>query len=236
MIKLVKVEWASRPPIATNQHLAIIRELMSFHCLCSSCCHLFTDVETGKVQEDTKNSALHWSRVFEWPWVILNGDLESTHDVLDAGGGWAVLQYALSRRCRTVTNLDCLASSLKAVDLMAYRLGFQNIKTQEGSIADIPYQDNSFDRVVCVSVVEHVSDWRKCIDEMFRVLKPGGYLLLTMDVASKATSDFCIDLTIADAFLREFNSSLPFSNVALGNIMPCGTLLNCLCMMFEKEK
>lgn len=48
-----------------------------------------------------------------------------------------------------------------------------------GSAVDIPLGDASFDTVVCTEVLEHVPDPLKALREMYRVLKPGGYLILS---------------------------------------------------------
>lgn len=48
-----------------------------------------------------------------------------------------------------------------------------------GSATDIPLGNASFDTVVCTEVLEHVPDPLKAMQEMHRVLKPGGYLILT---------------------------------------------------------
>ena len=43
----------------------------------------------------------------------------------------------------------------------------------------IPFGDAVFDAVVCSEVIEHVAQPRELIDEICRVLRPGGFLLLT---------------------------------------------------------
>jgi SAM-dependent methyltransferase len=48
-----------------------------------------------------------------------------------------------------------------------------------GSAMDIPLGDASFDTVVSTEVLEHVPDPLKALREMYRVLKPGGYLILS---------------------------------------------------------
>ena len=48
-----------------------------------------------------------------------------------------------------------------------------------GSATDIPLGDASFDTVVSTEVLEHIPDPLKALREMYRVLKPGGCLILS---------------------------------------------------------
>jgi len=47
-----------------------------------------------------------------------------------------------------------------------------------GSVTEIPFEDEFFDVVLCVDVLEHVGKDFVAVKEMFRVLKPGGVLVL----------------------------------------------------------
>ena len=51
-------------------------------------------------------------------------------------------------------------------------------------ITSIPRPDASFDAIMCTEVLEHVPDAVAAIKEMNRLLKPGGYLLITAPFAS----------------------------------------------------
>lgn len=46
--------------------------------------------------------------------------------------------------------------------------------------ARLPMEDASFDTVMCIEVLEHVPDPEALLADMYRVLKPGGQLLLTV--------------------------------------------------------
>lgn len=46
-----------------------------------------------------------------------------------------------------------------------------------GDAHDMPFEDNSFDAVLHVYVFEHLYNPQKAISEIYRVLKPGGYML-----------------------------------------------------------
>lgn len=47
-----------------------------------------------------------------------------------------------------------------------------------GDIHKMPFKDNSLDAIICIAVLEHVENPIKACEEMFRVLKPGGYCFL----------------------------------------------------------
>ena len=50
-----------------------------------------------------------------------------------------------------------------------------------GSAENLPFEDNSFDNVFCCFVWRNVSDTNKALQEVFRVLRPGGkFILLDM--------------------------------------------------------
>lgn len=52
--------------------------------------------------------------------------------------------------------------------------------TVAGDVTSIPAPTCYFDVVVCIHVLEHVEDDRKAMAEIFRVLKPGGWALITV--------------------------------------------------------
>lgn len=65
----------------------------------------------------------------------------------------------------------------KAIDLISQDLVAEK---QVADVLDIPYDDNSFDIVVCFDVLEHVEDDAKAVAEILRVLKPGGSFVFTV--------------------------------------------------------
>lgn len=45
-------------------------------------------------------------------------------------------------------------------------------------ITGIPFEEDSFDVIICNHVLEHIEQDRKAMQELFRVLKPGGWAML----------------------------------------------------------
>ncbi|MCA1574504.1 MAG: class I SAM-dependent methyltransferase [Acidobacteria bacterium] len=86
--------------------------------------------------------------------------------------------------CGTGANLEMLAhfGEAEGVDVSAEALdfcqtrGLQNVR--QGEAEDLPYEDKSFDLVTGLDVVEHLDNDVAGLQEMRRVLRPGGRALL----------------------------------------------------------
>ena len=59
----------------------------------------------------------------------------------------------------------------------------------KADICDLPFEDNSFDVVFCNHVLEHITDDTKAMQELFRVLKKGGFgvFQIPQDLARETT-------------------------------------------------
>lgn len=138
----------------------------------------------------------HWSRTFEYPWVFKNAGLLPEHVVLEAGGGSSPLQLILASLCRAVVNVDLDYDALKrAAEAFRPLPPFQRVLHAIGDLRNLWwFEDGCFDRVTCVSAVEHCDDPGAIVRELWRVLKPGGRLLLTIDVAEYRHVKYSLDL------------------------------------------
>jgi predicted SAM-dependent methyltransferase len=54
-------------------------------------------------------------------------------------------------------------------------------------ITDIQYPDNAFDVIYCSHVLEHVPEDRKAMNELYRVLTPGGWAVLQVPISGEET-------------------------------------------------
>jgi SAM-dependent methyltransferase len=60
----------------------------------------------------------------------------------------------------------------------------------KADICNLPFEDASFDWILCNHVLEHIPNDQKAMQELFRVLKPGGKALLQVPLDPKRNSTF----------------------------------------------
>lgn len=115
---------------------------------------------------------------------VREGDL-----LLDMGCGAGRHAFESYRRGARVVAFDYSAAELKDVGaLFTAMREAGEAGTAPGSLAAttngdalrLPFPDDTFDRVIASEVLEHVTDDQVALDEVFRVLKPGGTLAATV--------------------------------------------------------
>lgn len=98
------------------------------------------------------------------------------HVVLDIGCGSGHGSNRLASKFKKVHGVDI------SPEAIAYAKKYwpePNIEFSIGDSMDIPFPDSSFDVVVAFEVFEHLSDWRKFLSEIKRVLKPEGVVYVS---------------------------------------------------------
>ena len=100
--------------------------------------------------------------------------------VLDIGCGAGVdsiFAAVMAGQSGKVTGIDLVPEMLERAKENA-RLSAFNINFLEGSAEDLRFSDNTFDVVISNGVFNLVVDKVKALSEVYRVLKPGGRLML----------------------------------------------------------
>lgn len=88
------------------------------------------------------------------------------------------------KRFRKMTNLDYTSADL-----------YSPIVDVKADILDLPFEDESFDVVICNHVLEHIADDKKAMSELYRVMKFGGWGIFQVPMKNslqKTYEDFAI--------------------------------------------
>lgn len=101
--------------------------------------------------------------------------------MLDAGCGPGHLALKLAKKNFDVSAVDTSEAMLAELskNLKVYEVD-KAVNTQIASIEDLPFEDNSFDLICSLGVIEYLKTDEKVLQEFIRVLRPGGVLILSV--------------------------------------------------------
>jgi len=167
-----------------------------------------------------------WSRPWEYSYILHNiqkfKKATGIRHILDFGSGTTFFPFYIAEHDHNVVCVDVdpiveseMKNAIKNIRLKAGAVSFRLIDGKE-----LPFDDNSMDLIYSISVLEHIPDPAQIISEIHRVLKPGGHLLLTYDVA---IGENCENI-INDSFdmyngLKFFNKILPETPISESSIL-----------------
>ena len=106
--------------------------------------------------------------------VIFSWIPDNVENILDVGcaSGHYTIHY--SRKCKKVFGIDPNEELVREA-----KLNYPNIDFRIGSSENLPFKDKTFDLVIMGDVLEHVKDENRSMDEVYRVLKNDGLLIIT---------------------------------------------------------
>jgi ubiquinone/menaquinone biosynthesis C-methylase UbiE len=119
------------------------------------------------------NTALGW---------VQNLALRPNARILEVGCGAGLLTVALARNGYTVDALDSTDAMLQMARHRAASQCLQDrVRIHAADVHALPFQAHTFDLVIALGVIPWLHSEQLALQEMRRVLKPGGYLLVTAD-------------------------------------------------------
>lgn len=143
-----------------------------------------------------------WSRQWEYPFTYSHiqeflrsgGSPDRPVEVLDAGSGVTFFPFyvascvsgAVVRCCDSDNELSRVFADVNAAQP-------QGVAFHVADLHSLPYGEEAFDVIYCVSVLEHTEDYDVILQEFERVLRPNGILILTVDLAINGKEGFSED-------------------------------------------
>jgi len=143
--------------------------------------------------------------------------LGETHGLqcLDIGSDNGVISYLLRAKGGIWKSADLDEKAVRSIR----QLVKQGVAQIDGRRT--PFQDNEFDRVVIVDFLEHIQTDKEFINELFRIMKPGGELIINVP-------------NIKSTFLRKFRLFMGQTDEKHGHLRPGYTVADLAVLVQNK--
>lgn len=159
-----------------------------------------------------KDPLHQWSRQWEYPYVFdkVQSSVKNTETtrILDAGSGVTFFPYYIKSNYPS-SDVYCADNDEKFEKIYQHinAHGSDKVKFSCCDLKKLPYEDNWFDVIYCVSVLEHTDAYSEILNEFRRVLRPGGRLVITFDISLDGTRDISIEkgAILLKSFTEQFN-------------------------------
>lgn len=116
--------------------------------------------------------------------------------VLDLGSGAGFDCFLAANKVGKngkVIGVDMTPAMIKKAKENAEKNGYTNVEFRHGEIEELPVSDNSVDVIISNCVINLSPDKKRVFQEAFRVLKPGGRIIVSDIVLHKELPDFLKD-------------------------------------------
>jgi ubiquinone/menaquinone biosynthesis C-methylase UbiE len=134
---------------------------------------------------------MNWSHSKLTDWGLAHISIEKNLTILDVGcgGGRTVSKLAAIATEGKVYGVDYSDESVAATKKTNARwIALGRVEVQQGSVSQLPFPDTMFDLITAVETHFWWPDLRGDMREVFRVLKPGGTLILIAEIYKGANT------------------------------------------------
>lgn len=111
------------------------------------------------------------------------GHVEPSRSVVDVGTGTGFVAAGLAGRAASVVGVDNSPAMLAVAECNLAELGADNVSLVEGAVDALPLADSSVDVAVANMVLHHAPNPAAMLAEMARVVRPGGTVAVTDEIA-----------------------------------------------------
>jgi len=157
--------------------------------------------------------------------VLEFAEISNTKTVGIIGSSTGSMPLFIAPRARKVIGIDLSKESLRFAERRTKQLGVTNIEYKKGDAESLPLEDRSVDVVLSDCVINLVPDKQVAFNEIHRILKEGGILVIADPVRKKPlkeTSDElltgCIAGTVAKEDYTRMLGKAGFGNIIISDI------------------
>ena len=132
--------------------------------------------------------------------------IDKNDSVLECACGTGAITEEIAKKCRQVLATDFAEGMLKRASKKCRKYG--NVSFRQEDITDIKSADSSFDKVVAGNVIHLLPEPEKALNELLRVVRPGGKVIIPTYInMARDSSGFAVKFIekLGAEFKRQFD-------------------------------
>lgn len=115
-------------------------------------------------------------KVYKGTGIKVSEFIDETDSVLECACGTGAITEEIAKKAQMVLATDFAEGMLKRASKKCRK--YSNVSFRQEDITDIKSADNSFDKVVAGNVIHLLPEPEKALNELLRVVKPGGKVII----------------------------------------------------------
>lgn len=144
--------------------------------------NLFSEISKSY---DTANDTITFGLARSWRRkLVVWSEVKEGDKILDIATGTGDLAFDFSKKTNNTADIIGIDFCQPMLDIAVKKSSLPNIKFLWGDACQLQYPDQSFDIVSISYGLRNVERFEDCVKEMYRVLKPGGRLMI-LETGSK---------------------------------------------------
>ena len=141
-------------------------------------------MKLGKIEKWFINREKHSKKVIERSERLLSLiEIKPNQDFLEIGCGSGPVSKHISKKYK----LKVVGTDVDNDQIKLAKENSEDITFMVADATNLPFEDRSFDIVLSINVLHHIYNWMDALNEINRVLKNGGYLILAELLYTKWT-------------------------------------------------
>lgn len=146
------------------------------------------------------NKRIYDAIVGLYDYIVHDPDIAGQQRIIDVGmgRGYVSLLLAAQNPRAMITGIDYSPMQIRAAEKLRLERNIFNCSFVQGNVMDVRFDDKTFDAAVSVGSIKHWPDGLHGLKEIHRVLKPGGWLVIS------ETDEGASDKSVRE-FIRRFN-------------------------------
>ena len=116
--------------------------------------------------------------------------ITSEDNVLECACGTGIMTRIIAPKCKMMTATDFSEKMIHKAQRKLKK--YKNVSFQMADITNLEFKESTFDKVVAANVIHLLDEPGKALDELFRVVRPGGVVLIPTYISQQADSSATI--------------------------------------------